>query len=324
MGKPSQVRKSNMRLAFLPPLPSITRPTIGGLVSKCTSTVVRKFATMSSAHPIARGLPPIELNPNLDVHIVPILADNFSYLLHDKKSNVATFVDPAEPRPLLELADELGASVTTSLTTHHHWDHAGGNEELAATIPGIDIIGSAYETAAAITKRLYTGDVYKIRQSSLSVKAMHTPCHTSGHLCFSVDAGERKAVFTGDTLFVAGCGRFFEGNAQDMHKSLNVVLSSLDDDTLVFCGHEYTVSNLKFAVSVEPSNEDIQRKLDWAVSRVQNRLPTIPTTIGDERRTNPYMRNSIPDVKLAVGMPSASEVDVLKELRERKNSFRAK
>lgn len=305
-----------MNLSFVSPLPTILRPSI---VRKCTHPFTRLIASSSSR--ITMGLPPVELNPNLNVHIVPILSDNFSYILHDKESNTATLVDPAEPKKVLAVAKELGATVTTSLTTHHHWDHAGGNEELASLIPGVDIIGSEYETAAAVTKKLSTGDEYQIRKSSIVVRAMHTPCHTSGHLCFALDAGEKKAVFTGDTLFVAGCGRFFEGDAKDMHLSLNEVLASLDDDTLVFCGHEYTLSNLKFAQSIEPDSDAIKKKLAWALARLKDGLPTIPTTIIEEKLTNPFMRNSVQVVKDAVGMPNADDVAVMKELRELKNSF---
>lgn len=313
-----------MELTFATPwvVPKFIRPRPSTL-SKCTNAISFLSRFFITTNPrVTMGLPPIPLNSTIDVHIVPILSDNFSYLLHDKTSNTAALVDPAVPQPLLNLASELGATVTTSLTTHHHWDHAGGNEELASLVPGVDIIGSAYETAPAVTKQLSTGDEHSIRASSLVIRALRTPCHTNGHLCFALDANDTKAVFTGDTLFVAGCGKFFEGNAADMHSSLNTILASLDDDTLVFCGHEYTVTNLKFALSVEPSNEDIQKKLEWAKSQVENGLPTVPTSIADEKRTNPFMRNAVDSVKKSIGMPGADDIAVMKELRERKNSFR--
>lgn len=306
-----------MPLSFISPLPAVFRPS---LVLKCPFSFVSRLT--SARNRLRMGIAPVELSPSLDVHIVPILSDNFSYLLHDKSKKTAALVDPAEPKRLLKLAEELGVTVTASLTTHHHWDHAGGNEELAKLVPGVEIVGSAYETAPAVTVKLKSGDEHKVRETSLVVRALRTPCHTNGHLCYALSA-DKKAVFTGDTLFVAGCGKFFEGSADDMHSSLNGVLASLDDDTLVFCGHEYTVTNLKFAASVDPNNEDIKKKLDWAQSQVDSGLPTVPSSILEEKHTNPFMRNEVNDVKDAIGMSEAGAVEVMKELRERKNSFRA-
>lgn len=265
----------------------------------------------------------VPLSDSVHVHIVPILDDNFSYLIHDKTSGNAALVDPANPTPLVTLAARLGATITTSLTTHKHWDHAGGNEQLAKLLPGLDIVGSAYEEAPAVSITLESGDTHTIRGTDLHVGTLHTPCHTTGHLCFTLQVADRRAVFTGDTLFVAGCGKFFEGNASDMHSSLNSTLATLPDDTLVFCGHEYTVTNLKFAASVEPSNQRVAEKLEWARKRVDQGEPTVPTSIADERNTNPFMRNHLPDLKAALNMSDADDVSVMKELRERKNRFRA-
>lgn len=268
------------------------------------------------------SLSPVSLCPTLDVHLVPILSDNYAYVIHDKSTNTVAFVDPAQPKPLLSLAASLGATVTASLTTHHHWDHAGGNIELAKLVPGIDIIGSMYEVADGVTKKLQSGEEFKANQSDfIRVRALHTPCHTNGHLSFTLDTSDRKAVFTGDTLFVAGCGRFFEGSASDMHQSLNETLATLDDDTVVFCGHEYTQNNLRFAASVEPNNDHIKKKIEWAKTQRQHGLPTVPTTIGEEKKTNPFMRNATKEVKAALDMHDADDVAVMKELRARKDSF---
>lgn len=264
----------------------------------------------------------VALSDSVDVHIVPILDDNFSYLIHDKDTNNAALVDPANPTPLLSLAAQLGATITTSLTTHKHWDHAGGNERLAKTLPGLDIIGSVYEEAPAVSIPLQSGDSHTIRGTDMRIGTLHTPCHTTGHLCFSLQVADRKVVFTGDTLFIAGCGRFFEGSASEMHTSLNSTLAMLPDDTLVFCGHEYTVTNLKFAASIEPNNQQIAKKLEWAKQRVGQGLPTVPSTIADEKSTNPFMRNHLPQMKDALNMKDADDVAVMKELRDRKNAFR--
>lgn len=265
----------------------------------------------------------ISLSPTIDVHIVPVLSDNFSYLLHDKAANLAAVVDPAEPLKLTALAASLNARLTTALTTHHHYDHAGGNEQLATLVPGVTIIGSAYETAAGVTDRMQSGEQRAIDPAStLSITALRTPCHTMGHLCFTTNT-ETPAVFTGDTLFVAGCGKFFEGDAADMDASLNKTLAGLPDETLVFCGHEYTVTNLLFARSVDPKNERVEEKLKWAKEQVAAGLHTVPSTIGDEKRSNPFMRTSCPELVNELELAETSSVQVMKALRERKNRFRS-
>lgn len=278
------------------------------------------FVTMAATG--ASNATSVPLSNSVDVHVVPILDDNFSYLIHDKTSGNAALVDPATPKPLVALAAELGATITTSLTTHKHWDHAGGNEELAKLLPGLDIVGSAYEEAPAVSITLESGVSHTIRGTDLSVSTLHTPCHTNGHLCFTLNVADRQVVFTGDTLFVAGCGKFFEGNASDMHTALNSTLARLPNDTLVFCGHEYTVTNLKFAASVEPNNQQVAEKLEWAKQQVGRGKPTVPTSIADEKGTNPFMRNHLPELKAALNMSEADDVSVMKELRDRKNRFR--
>lgn len=264
---------------------------------------------------------PIPLSPTVDVHIVPILSDNFSYLIHDKSINVAAVVDPAQPRKLIGIADSLNAKLTTALITHHHWDHAGGNDELAALVPGIEIVGSAYESAEAVNVRMETGTTRSIRESQLSYTALRTPCHTMGHLCFYFET-EQPVVFSGDTLFVAGCGKFFEGDAADMEASLNKELAALPDETLVFCGHEYTVTNLSFARSIDPTNARVEEKLQWAKEQVANGRHTVPSSIGDEKISNPFMRTARPELASALGLTNPSSIEVMKALRERKNAFR--
>ncbi|CAN8068536.1 unnamed protein product [Agarophyton chilense] len=297
-----------MSLAFLSSLPIRFFES-----TRYSSAISRRPATMSATV--------VPLSSSVDVHVVPILSDNFSYLIHDKATSTAALVDPAEPEKLLQVAEKLDATVTTALTTHHHWDHAGGNEQLSKLVPDVEIVGSAYESADGVTKRLETGCCHQVKGSLLTVSALKTPCHTQGHLCFVTDT-YKKAVFTGDTLFIGGCGKFFEGTANDMQNSLNSILASLEDDTLVFCGHEYTVSNLLFAVSVEPHNKKTAEKLVWARNQVANETPTVPSTIGDEKQFNPFMRTHCPELAKTVGVADGDPIAVMKALRERKNSFR--
>lgn len=264
---------------------------------------------------------PISLSPTIDVHIVPVLSTNYSYLIHDKSTATATAVDPAEPQKITALAASLNVPLKASLTTHHHWDHAGGNLELASLVPGIAILGSAYETADGVTHRLEAG-THHVPGSSFAVTALHTPCHTNGHLCYAMDTPS-SALFSGDTLFVAGCGKFFEGSAKEMETSLNTTLAGLPDETLVFCGHEYTVSNLVFARHIDPSNLRVRAKLEWAKKQVENGAYTVPSNIADEKASNPFMRTQRPEIAKAVGLASgASPVQVMHALRESKNNFR--
>ncbi|CDF32432.1 unnamed protein product [Chondrus crispus] len=280
-----------------------------------------RHATTSNPARFTASIAPVPLNKSVDVHIVPILSDNFSYLIHDKKSNVAAVIDPADPRRLLSLANSLNVNLTTALVTHHHWDHAGGNSELAALVPGIEIVGSAYEDAEAVNVKMETGTSRAIKDSDLSYTALKTPCHTMGHICFYFQT-EQPAVFSGDTLMVAGCGKFFEGDAADMEVSLNKTLAQLPDQALVFCGHEYTVTNLSFAQSVDPSNPRVKEKLAWAKEQVANHQPTVPSTIGDEKMSNPFMRTSRPELAEGLDLRNASAAEVMGVLRERKNNFR--
>lgn len=280
------------------------------------STRTRAFTEMR-----ASALERVALSPAVDVHIVPVLSDNFSYLILDKESDVATVVDPVNPKRLMEVADSLGARITTALVTHHHWDHAGGNEELAQLIPGVEIVGSAYEAAPAVTAKIEHEGSRTIVDGNLRYKGFHTPCHTSGHVCFVTET-EIPALFCGDTLFVAGCGRFFEGSAADMEKSLNTTLAALSDDCKVFCGHEYSVSNLRFAVSVDGDNQHLRDKLRWAEEQVAVGKHTVPSTIGEEKLYNPFMRTRDSAIAAALQAPVDDPVAVMAALRKAKNDFR--
>jgi hydroxyacylglutathione hydrolase len=262
----------------------------------------------------------VSLSPDVEVFIRPVRADNFSYLVWDKARNVSAVVDPFSPAGLVSLAESLGAPITTALCTHHHKDHSGGNVELTGIVPGVEIVGSTYETAPGVTVGMSHDDTRTIKGGSLSFRALHTPCHTNGHICFVLQT-ETPAVFSGDTLFVGGCGRFFEGDAEDMEKSLNVTLAGLPDDCLVFCGHEYTVSNLRFAAAVDPGNESVRKKLAWAALQLERGEHTVPSTVGEEKTYNPFMRTGDPALAAAVGVPGGTPGEVMASLRKRKDAF---
>lgn len=260
------------------------------------------------------------LSPTLHVHAVPIHSTNYSYILADTTAGTATLVDPAEPAKLLAAARDLGLTVTASLTTHHHWDHAGGNAELARLVPGVEIVGSADEPAEAATVRVRDGDVRRAA-GGVEYRVVSTPCHTMGHVCYVVEGADETAVFSGDTLFLAGCGKFFEGNAEDMVGSMDR-LAALGERVLVFCGHEYTVSNLEFAASLEPAGEVADRLAAARGVRKEGGF-TVPGTMGVEVKTNPFMRTGEVAIARAVGAEGAGRVEVMRKLREKKNEFRS-
>lgn len=261
------------------------------------------------------------------VQIVPILSDNFSYILTDNSTRSAIAVDPAEPGPVLSAIESAGLTLSGVLTTHHHWDHSGGNEEIRSQYPELPIfaLSSDARRIPACSVLIDDGETAALPGMPLSVRAMHTPCHTTGHVCYLVEVPNgSKVLFTGDTLFVGGCGKFFEGGGAQMERSLNKTLAALDDDTLVFCGHEYTLSNLKFARSIEPGNKSLNDKIEWVKDRLAVGEPTVPTTIGDEKSYNPFMRTSIPNVAAQVDCNVDDTNAVMAALRRAKDNFRSR
>uniref|UniRef100_A0A3N7FAV2 hydroxyacylglutathione hydrolase n=1 Tax=Populus trichocarpa TaxID=3694 RepID=A0A3N7FAV2_POPTR len=173
---------------------------------------------------------------------VPCLEDNYSYLIIDESTKEAAVVDPVEPEKLVNAANEHGLHLKLVLTTHHHWDHAGGNEKIKEMVPGIKVYGGSLDNVKGCTNKVENGDKVSLG-ADVNILALHTPCHTKGHISYYVTGkeGEDPAVFTGDTLFIAGCGKFFEGTAEQMYQSLCVTLGSLPKPTQVYCGHEVRI-----------------------------------------------------------------------------------
>uniref|UniRef100_A0A672P7C2 Hydroxyacylglutathione hydrolase, mitochondrial n=2 Tax=Sinocyclocheilus grahami TaxID=75366 RepID=A0A672P7C2_SINGR len=201
-----------------------------------------------------------------------------------------------------------------------HRDHAGGNEKLVKLMPGLTVYGGDVRVGA-LTQKVTHHNTFKV--GSLNVKCLSMPCHTSGHICYFVtkeNSTEPPAVFTGDTLFVAGCGKFFEGTADEMYKALIEVLGRLPPETRVYCGHEYTINNLKFTRHVEPNNEAIQKKLTWAKEKYVNREPTIPSTVEDEFTFNPFMRVREKSVQEHAG--TSDPIEAMRRIRKEKDGFR--
>ncbi|KAM3864320.1 hydroxyacylglutathione hydrolase-like protein [Diretmus argenteus] len=256
----------------------------------------------------------------MKVKVISILEDNYMYLVIEEQSKEAIAVDPAVPHRLLEIVKREGVSLTAVLTTHHHWDHARGNEALLKDVPGLRVYGGD-DRIGGLTDKVT--DTQELKFNSINVRCLFTPCHTSGHMCYFVwedECTDAPAVFTGDTLFVGGCGQFFEGTAEQMYHNLTQVLGSLPQDTKVFCGHEYTIKNLKFAMLVEPENEKVKEMLSWAKDRDDNDKPTVPSTLMDEFEYNPFLRLSEEGVQKFTG--KTDPIEVLRVLRKEKDKFK--
>ncbi|XP_016956312.1 hydroxyacylglutathione hydrolase, mitochondrial isoform X3 [Drosophila biarmipes] len=260
----------------------------------------------------------------MEIKILPALQDNYMYLIVDTKTREAAVVDPVEPELVIKTVQEEQLTLNKVLTTHHHWDHAGGNEKLVKLWEKqLDVYGGD-DRIGALNHKVKQDDTLTI--GSLKVKCLSTPCHTTGHICYHVTAqdggGGEGAVFTGDTLFQGGCGRFFEGTPEEMYEALCTKLSALPDGTKVFCGHEYTLQNMSFARHVEPDNEVIQQRIEWAKHRRASQDPTVPSTIGEEKSWNPFMRVHEATVQKHAG-GATDPIVTMGKLRKEKDNFKA-
>lgn len=244
------------------------------------------------------------------------------YLIVDETSKECAVVDPVDPERVTNKCKELNVKVTKILTTHHHWDHAGGNQQLLNSLPEKVPVYGGDDQIQALTKKVGHNDTIKI--GNLNVTCLHTPCHTRGHICYFVtdtaSPQQTPAVFTGDTLFLAGCGRFFEGNATEMHRALIEILAKLPESTFVYCGHEYSVSNLKYSVFVEPENKTAKAKLAWAEEQRAKGLPTIPSTIKEELAYNPFMRVGLQNIMARYG--TSDGISTMTAMRKEKDTWR--
>lgn len=250
---------------------------------------------------------------------VPCLQDNYAYLVLDDSEKKAAIVDASESEPVVLALTEAGAEPVAIWSTHHHGDHVGGNLELARRFPGLRVYGHDSDRGRIPGQTEFLAHDERFRFGRTEVRALHIPGHTLGAVAYVAD----DAVFTGDTLFLAGCGRLFEGTPEMMFRSLNEVLGALDDATRVFCGHEYTVNNLRFAAEVaEPGNARVVERLARARAQRERGEPTMGATLGEERATNPFLRVNERAVRAALGAAeSAPDVDVFAALRRAKDWF---
>ncbi|MEP7327713.1 MAG: hydroxyacylglutathione hydrolase [Betaproteobacteria bacterium] len=252
---------------------------------------------------------------------IPAFADNYIWLLHDHGR--ATVVDPGDAGPVLEVLTRERLTLTSILTTHHHGDHVGGVEALLARFP-VPVFGPARERIPGRTRALVQDDVVEVPGLPLCFTVFEVPGHTAGHIAYFGKVNAIPSLFCGDTLFAGGCGRLFEGTPAQMWASLSAC-AGLPMTTLVYCAHEYTVANLRFAAAVEPNNSAITaRQLVEADKRAQG-VPTVPSILDVEIATNPFLRAGVPGVKDAAqrhaGHVLDGDVAVFAQLREWKNHF---
>jgi hydroxyacylglutathione hydrolase len=253
----------------------------------------------------------------LDIELVPCLTDNYAYLVCDPAEGLCAVVDPSEPDPVRRALAARGWRLTHILNTHHHLDHTGGNLALKEEF-GAEVVGPAKDRERIPGIDVGVDESAPWRWGTRSVKVLEIPAHTRAHIAFVFEAD--RAVFTGDTLFAMGCGRLFEGTPEMMWASLSKLMR-LDDESRVYCGHEYTLNNGRFALTLEAGNPDLQRRMKDVEALRAHQEPTIPSTIGLEKRTNPFLRPDSPAIRKTLGLPAAGDVAVFAEMRRRKDAF---
>jgi hydroxyacylglutathione hydrolase len=245
------------------------------------------------------------------------LQDNYGVLLHDPSTGATASIDAPEAAPVEAALKQKGWRLTDILVTHHHNDHTAGIAALKEKYK-CRVVAPKAEAARtpAVDQSVAEGDTVKV--GNLVARVLETPGHTAGHISYVLDAD--KLAFVGDTLFSIGCGRVIEGTHEMMWNSL-LKLRALPDDTLFFCGHEYTKSNVKFALTIEPNNAALQKRAKEVDVLLAAGKPTIPATIGAEKAENPFLRADVAEVAAAVGMAGRNPAEVFGEIRERKNKF---
>ena len=253
----------------------------------------------------------------LTIHMFPCLTDNYGYLLHDADSGTTAAVDTPDAEEIAVQLDAKGWRLTHILNTHHHADHAGGNLALKRRT-GCTIVGPRADAARIPGIDIGVGDGDEVALGAHRARVFDTPGHTRGHIVYWFE--DARAAFVGDTLFALGCGRLFEGSPRDMWTSLQKILA-WPDDTRLYCAHEYTQSNARFALTVEPQNRAlVERAAQVARLRAAGK-PTVPTTLVEERATNPFLRPQSLGLRATIGLEEAPDVEVFARTRALKDAF---
>ncbi|KAL1298363.1 hypothetical protein HN51_042735 [Arachis hypogaea] len=282
------------------------------------STPLKTLRVASRSIRVGRFCSVASMSSSLQIELVPCLRDNYAYLLHDVNTGTVGVVDPSEAVPIIDALSRKNINLTYILNTHHHYDHTGGNEELKARY-GAKVIGSGIDKERIPGIDIYLNDGDKWMFAGHEVHVMDTPGHTRGHISFYFPGS--KAIFTGDTLFSLSCGKLFEGTPEQMQSSLTKIMS-LPDETSIYCGHEYTLSNSKFALSIEPGNKELQSYAAHVASLRSKGMPTIPTTLKTEKATNPFLRTSSAEIRRVLKIAdTADDAETLGVIRQAKDNF---
>lgn len=252
-----------------------------------------------------------------EIRLFRCRSDNYGVLLHDPETGATAAIDAPEAAPIEAALQTTGWKLTDILVTHHHADHTDGIKALKAKY-GCRVVAPAAEASKipAVDETVREGD--RVSVGTLSANVIETPGHTSGHIAYWFH--EDKLAFVGDTLFSIGCGRVIEGTPEQMWRSL-VKLRDLPDDTDIYCGHEYTAANIKFALTIEPGNKVLAAREAEVKKQLAQNEATIPVTIGEEKRANPFLRADLAEVAKGIGMAGKPAAQVFAEIRERKNRF---
>lgn len=254
-----------------------------------------------------------------EITVFPIAAFNDNYIWCLSNGHQSVVVDPGDAAPVIKHLDAMGLTLSAILITHHHWDHTNGIEDLLAVYGDIPVYGPANQINA-INTQVKEGDKVQIPELGTEFDVIAIPGHTLDHIGYYGSAG----LFCGDTLFSGGCGRLFEGSPKQMLGSLNK-LAALPNTTPVYCTHEYTLANLRFALAVEPDNAELQIYNAWAESQRRQDLPTLPSNIGQEKAINPFLRSDKPAIKASAerqaGVEMADDVAIFSQIRQWKDNF---
>lgn len=237
----------------------------------------------------------------MQIYRLPALSDNYIFLLHHPEQKIAAVVDPADAKPVLSQLEELKATLVAIFNTHHHSDHVGGNAQLLRSFPAAVVYGGANDRGRIPGQQVFLQDGDRVTFGDRTAEVFFVPGHTRAHIAYyfpPMKLGEMGDLFCGDTLFAGGCGRLFEGTPSQMVNSLSK-LRNLPDSTRVWCAHEYTLRNLQFAITVDGSNADLQHRLAEVEEQRDRNESTIPSLLGVEKRTNPFLRWDEPILQVA-------------------------
>ncbi|NES81178.1 MAG: hydroxyacylglutathione hydrolase [Moorea sp. SIO2B7] len=257
----------------------------------------------------------------MQVKRIPALSDNYIFLLHNRKQNIAAVVDPAEPLPVLKCLESLGAELVAIFNTHHHSDHVGANKQLIRHFPHLCVYGGAEDHGRIPGQQVFLAEGDRVEFGARTGEVFFVPGHTRAHIAyyFPPVAGEDTGeLFCGDTLFAGGCGRLFEGTPAQMVQSLSKI-RALPDQTRVWCAHEYTLKNLQFALTVDPENADLQIRYSKVQEARRQAQATVPSLLGIEKLTNPFLRWDTKPLQLAMGIEDPARV--FGRLRGKKDRF---